>query len=160
MKLYIKQRLFSWVDKFYIKNEYGTDVYYAQGEFFSWGRKLHIYDMSGIEAAFIHRKMFTWLPKYFIEINGNSVCELVKEIAFFRQSYRLEGLDWQLEGDFWAHEYSLSGRGHTLMSMSKHWFVWGDSYELDIADPAYELLCLCVALAVDCVTADAESSNN
>ncbi|MCL1808016.1 MAG: hypothetical protein FWG31_09995 [Oscillospiraceae bacterium] len=29
-------------------------------------------------------------------------------------------------------------------------FSWGDSYELDIADPQNELLCLCVALAVDC----------
>ena len=29
----------------------------------------------------------------------------------------------------------------------------GDSYELDIADPRNELLCLCVALAVDCALA-------
>ena len=39
------------------------------------------------------------------------------------------------------------------MRLSKKWFSWGDSYELDIADQRNELLCLCVALAVDCALA-------
>ena len=65
MKLYIKQKVFSWRDRFLVKDESGNDRFAAEGEF----------------------------------------------------------------------------------------FTWGDSYELDIADAQNELLCLCVALAVDCAMA-------
>ena len=95
------------------------------------------------------------MPRYFVEIGGKSVCEIVKEFTFFKPSYRLEGIPWRMKGDFWAHEYTLddNNNGRRIMGMSKKWFTWGDSYELDVADPNDELLCLCVTLAVDCVLA-------
>ena len=45
MKLYIKQKVFSWGDKFTVKDEAGRDRYYVEGEVFTFGRKLHVYDM-------------------------------------------------------------------------------------------------------------------
>jgi len=157
MRLYLKQKVFSWRDRFFVKDENGEDRYTVEGESFSWGKKLHVYNTDGSEAAFIRQKVFSFLPRYFIEIGGNVVCEMVREFAFFRQSYRLEGLSWHLDGDFMAHEYSLTNSGQVIMSLSKKWFTWGDSYELDIADPHNELLCLCAALTVDCAM---ETQNN
>ena len=40
MKLYIKQKVFSWGDKFTVKDETGRDRYYVEGEIFTFGRKL------------------------------------------------------------------------------------------------------------------------
>ena len=40
------------------------------------------------------------------------------------------------------------------MRISKAWLTWGDAYERDISDPQIELLCLCVALAIDCINTD------
>ena len=37
MKLYIKQKVFSWVDRFTVFDETGADKFYVEGEFFSWG---------------------------------------------------------------------------------------------------------------------------
>ncbi len=155
MKLYIRQKVFSWRDKFFVKDETEQDRYAVEGEFFSWGKKLHVYDMSGREAAFIRQRVMAFMPRYFIELGGRSVCEIVKQLTFFRQSYRLEGVPWHLDGDFWAHEYQLIENQTVVMRMSKHWFTWGDSYELEIFDPRNELLCLCIALAVDCAMASA-----
>ena len=160
MKLYLKQKVFSWRDRFYVKDENGNDRYAVEGEIFSWGKKLHIYDANGAETAFIRQKVLAWRPRFFVEIDGRVVCEVVKEITFFKQSYRIDGLSWHLGGDFWAHEYSLADSGRQVMRLSKKWFAWGDSYELDIADPRDELLCLCVALAVDCALDIQESSSN
>jgi len=160
MKLYLKQKVFSWRDRFFAKDEYGNDRYAVEGELFTWGKKLHIYDANGNEAAFIRQKIFSWLPRYFVEIDGRVVCEIVKEFTFFKPSYRLEGLSWRVEGDFFAHEYSLYDNNRQIMRMSKKWFTWGDSYELDIADARDELLCLCVTLAVDCALAGSNSSSN
>ena len=158
MKLYLKQKVFSWRDRFYAKDENGIDRYSVEGEIFSWGKKLHIYDTSGSEAAFIRQKVFSFLPRYIIEINGQVACEIVKEFTFFRQSYRLDGLSWRLDGNIWAHEYSLTDNGRHIMRLSKKWFTWGDSYELDITDPQNELMCLCVSLAVDCALAQADEA--
>ena len=32
MKLYMKQKVFSWADRFTIKDEYGADKYYVEGQ--------------------------------------------------------------------------------------------------------------------------------
>ena len=159
MKLYMKQKVFSWGDKFTIADENGQTRYTVEGEIFSWGKKLHVYDSKGYEVAFIRQKLFSWLPRYFIEIGGNVVATVVKDIAFFRQSYHLEGMPWQLDGDFWAHDYILEENGLTVMRMKKAWFTWGDSYELEIIDPQNEILCLCVTLAVDCAVSQSQNSN-
>lgn len=160
MKLYLKQKVFSWGDRFFAKDEEGNDRYSVVGEIFSWGKKLHIYDMQGNEAAFIRQKVFSFLPRYFVEMDNQVVCEIVKEFTFLRPSYRLEGLPWRLSGDLWAHEYTLTAHGGEVMRLSKQWFTWGDSYELDITHPQDELLCLCVTLAVDCALASAQNASH
>jgi uncharacterized protein YxjI len=150
MKLYLKQKIFSWRDRFFVKDESGNDRYSVQGEILSFGKRLRVYDESGAEVAFIRQKVMSWLPRFFVEMNGRVVCTIVMELTFFRQSYRVEGLAWHLAGDFWAHEYSLTENGREIMRLSKKWFTWGDSYELNITDNQNELMCLCIALAVDC----------
>lgn len=150
MKLYMKQRVFSWTDRFDIADEQGNTRYYVEGELFSWGKKLHVYNRSGQEVAFIRQKLMAWLPQYFIEINGRTVASVVKEFTFFRPSYRVDGLPWKMQGDLWAHDYVMHNNGRDVMRLSKAWFTWGDSYELEILNPEDELLSLCVTLAVDC----------
>jgi uncharacterized protein YxjI len=157
MKLYIKQKVFSWGDRFLIKDEEGGDRYSAQGEILSWGRKLHLFDGNGQEVAFIRQKLLTWLSRYFIEID-NQTYTLVKEFTFLHQRFHLDELPWVIEGNFSAHEYMISQGEEIIMSMSKHWLTWGDSYELDIPNPEHELLCLCIALGIDCMVADQSRS--
>ena len=157
MKIYIKQKVFSWRDRFAVKDASGADRYYAQGELFSWGRKLHIYAQNGQEVAFVRQKMWSWRPSYFIELGGCTY-KLVREFTFFKQRLHVEGLPWVMRGNFWAHEYTLHDGQNLIMQMSKHWFTWGDSYELDIPNPQNELLCLGIALAVDCMQADAQNN--
>ena len=158
MKLYMKQKVFSWTDKFNIVDEQGNERYYVEGELFSWGKKLHIYDRTGREVAFIRQKLMSWLPRYYVEINGVVVATVVKEFTFIKPSYRVEGLPWTMEGNFWEHNYVMHDSVYEIMRLSKAWFTWGDSYELEIFNPANELLCLSVTLAVDCAVA--QSQNN
>jgi uncharacterized protein YxjI len=158
MKLYIKQKVFTWRDRFNIKDEEGLDRYSVAGEIFTWGRKLHVYDAAGNEVAFIRAKVLTFLEqKYFIELGGQTFT-LIKEFTFFKPKFRLEGVPWRMEGQFLEHEYSLFSDSQTVMSISQKWFTWGDSYELDIAEPQNELLCLCIVLAVDGMKQDSASA--
>ena len=157
MKLYMKQKVFSWTDRFTIKDEEGQDRYFVEGEFLTLSKKLHIFDGSHHEVAFIRQKLLSLLPRYFVEIDGQEVCQIVKRFTLFTPKYELEGIGWNVQGDFWAHEYSVYDGGKTIMHLSKHWFTWGDSYELDIADPKDELLCLSIVLAIDAVISQART---
>ena len=151
MKLYIKQKVFSWGDKFTVKDEAGRDRYYVEGEIFTFGRKLHVYDMSGREVAFIKQEVWSWMPRYYVFCGDRQVAEIKKEFTFLFPKYNIEGLGWEINGSFMAHDYEITQSGRTIVRISKEWMTWGDSYELDIANPADELVALAVVLTIDCV---------
>lgn len=153
MKLYIRQKVFSWVDRFTVMDETGQDKYYVEGEFFSFGKKLHVYDMTGAERTFIQQKVFSFLPRYFVYAGGQQVAEIVKEFTFLRPKYTIEGLGWEISGDFWAHDYEILQNDRPIVTIHKEWMTWGDCYELDIADDRDEIIALSVVLAIDSVMA-------
>jgi uncharacterized protein YxjI len=153
MKLYIKQKVFSWNDKFSVYDVSGTERYFVEGEIFSWGKKLHVYDSMEQEAAFIRQEVFTLLPKFIVSVAGQDIAKIVKEFTFFKPRYRIDGLNWEIDGDFWDHDYEITKNGRTIVRLSKEWFTWGDCYELDIEDPKDEIVALAVVLAIDCVLA-------
>lgn len=158
MKLYIKQKVFSWRDRFTVYDEDGRDKYYVEGEVFSWGKKLHVYNTLGREVAFIHQEVWSFLPKYYVTVNGEQAAEIVKEFSFLFPRYRIDGLGWQIEGRFMEHDYEITKSGHPIVTISKEWMTWGDSYELSVADPRDEIMALSVVLTIDCVMAARNNS--
>ncbi len=151
MRLYVKQKVFSWTDKFTVKDEQGRDRYYVEGELFSLSKKLHIYNMQGEEVAMIKQKLFSLLHRFFVNVGGEQVAEIVKELTLFKHKYRIDGLGWEVNGDFWAHDYEILCRAQPVVTIHKQWMTWGDCYELDIANPADEINALAVVLSIDCV---------
>lgn len=151
MKLYIKEKVFTWGDQFTVKDERGNDRYVVEGEVFSWGKKLHVYDMTGREVAFIKQEVWSFLPRYYVFCGDRQVAEIKKEFTFFFPKYRIDGLGWEIDGSFMAHEYEITQSGRTIVSIRKEWMTWGDSYELNITNPSDEIVALAVVLTIDCV---------
>lgn len=149
MKLYLKQKAFSWRNKFFVYDENGNDKYYVEGELFSLEKKLHIYDLQGNELRLIYQKVMSFLPKYYISKNGEDAALVVKNFTFFSQSYSVENFGWEVKGNFTAHEYEISSGSGAVATVSKHWFTFGDSYEIDIADGVNEVDALAVVLIID-----------
>ena len=152
MKLYIKEKVFTWGDQFTVRDEYGNDKYLVEGEVFTWGKKLHVYDLAGNEVAFIKQEVWSFLPRYYVFCGEEQVAEIRKEFSFLFLRYRIDGLNWDIQGEFLAHEYEITQNGCSIARISKEWMTWGDSYELDIQDPADEIVALAVVLTIDCVT--------
>ena len=153
MKLYIKQKVFTWGDKFTVRDEAGRDRYYVEGEVFTFGKKLHVYDVHGREVAFIRQELWSWMPRYDVFCNERHVAQIKREFTFMFPKYTIDGLGWEIDGSFWAHDYQITQNGRQIVSISKEWMTWGDSYELDISDPRDELIALAVVLTIDCVMA-------
>ncbi len=160
MKLYIKQKVFTWGDQFTVKDERGEDRYYVEGEIFSFGKKLHIYNMAGREVAFIKQEVWKFMPQYTVFCDGREVATIRKEFTFLFPRYVIDGLGWEIDGSFMAHDYEITEAGKTIVSINKEWMTWGDTYELTITDPRQEILALAVVLTIDCVLAAQAAANS
>ena len=149
MELYIKQRVFTWGDRFSVYNAEGCEQFYVEGEVFTFGKKLHLYDFSGRELAFIQQRLLSFFPKFHIYRDGNAIAEVVREFALFRQWYTVHGLDWEVEGDFTGHEYAVKNGNQPVAFVSKQWFSWGDTYRIDIQPGVDVVAALAVVLVID-----------
>ena len=150
MKLYIKEKVFSWKDKFWVKDENGNDKYLVEGEMISFGKKLHVYDVDGNEVAFIREHMWSVLPAYRVFCNNQQVAEIKKKFTMLLPKYTIEGLNWEVKGKVNVHRYEIIQGERTIVSINKKWMTWADTYELDIANGEDEIIALAVVLAIDC----------
>ena len=157
MKLYIKQKVFSFRDRFTVKDEYGEDKYYVEGEILSLGKKLRIYDMDGNELAFVRERLLAFMPKFTIEINGSEIAEIIKRFTFLRPKYYVDGLGWDVEGDFFSHNYDITDGNKIIVSIHKQFMAWGDTFEIDVQKDNDEIIALAVVLAIDAVMDAANS---
>lgn len=148
MKLYIKQSVFTLKDKFAVKNEAGLDVFYVEGSFMRIPKMFKVYDNRQNKVAVIERQMFRLMGHYDIKTSDQHLT-LSREFTLFKPSYRIEGLNWRLSGNFLARNYSVLTGNRPIMHLSKHWFTWGDSYELNIESSDDALLALCIAICID-----------
>ncbi len=148
MKLYIKQAIFTLGEQFVVKNENGEDQFYVEGSFLQIPKQFKVFDKNHDQVATINRQMFRMFGQYDITTNTNSIT-LKRQFSLFRQSYVIEGIDWYLQGNFTGHNYQLIRGNNPIMHLSKHWFTWGDSYELDIHDDHDAVLALCIAISID-----------
>ena len=153
MKLCIRQKVFSWNDRFTVYDELGHDRYYVEGEIFSFGKKLHVFDLNGKESAYIQQKLFTFLPKYTVYTDNCVIAEVVKEFTFFTPHYTVRGLNWEVRGDFFAHNYEIIQNNRMIGRVQKEWLTWGDCYTLELFDAGDEISALAVVLTIDCAMA-------
>lgn len=152
MKYYVKQKVFSWNDHFCVYDSAENEILTVKGEFFSFGKNLAILDLAGNELYRIEQELFRFRPRYHVTKNGEVVATVVKEFSMFRPYYTVEGPGWEIEGDFFDHDYEITSQGRSVASVQKQWLTWGDTYEVDadeaLCDP---VIALAVAIIIDSV---------
>jgi len=149
MKLFMKQKIFSFKDKFFVYDEWGKEKYSVEGELISLGKRLHVRDARGEELAFIKQRILSFSPRYKIFVGGNEVAEVLKHFTLFKPHYSVLGTNWEVRGDFFDHEYAVYDNDLPVATVKKEWLSWADTYSIEIAPYADELTALCVVLVID-----------
>lgn len=149
MKLLIKQRVFSWSDTYDVYDEDGNAKYFVKAEFLTLGHRLHVYDAYQNEVGLIQERLFTLMPVFDIEINGVVQGTIEKRFSLFKPKYDVEFHGWRAEGDFLGWDYDVYSGCCPVVHISKELFHWGDTYVLDFANPADELMGLLLVIAID-----------
>jgi len=150
MELLIKQRVFSWTDTYDVCDASGAAKYFVKGDLFSLGHRIHIYDKhTGEELGCVQQRLLTLLPTFDISVGGCPVGSVKKKFTFFTQDYLVDYQGWDVEGDFLGWEYQVIEGNREVMSISKEWLAWGDTYTLRYRDPADEIPGLLLVIAID-----------
>ena len=149
MRLWFKQRFFSWFDSYDIYDEEGNVVYTVEGQL-AWGHCLHVLDAEGNHIGTVQEKIFTLLPKFEMYVGEEYVGCIQKEFTFFFPRYDIDCNGWQVDGDFMEWEYTVkTGCGCLVASISKQLWNGTDTYTIAVADPRDALCALMLVLAID-----------
>ena len=77
----------------------------------------------------------------------------------FTPKYNIDYKGWRLEGDFMQWNYKVYEGSRLVVNIEKQLFQWGDTYVLDISNPADELPALMVAIAMDAAKCSDDDNN-
>lgn len=153
MRYIMKQKLFSFGDKFAIRNEKDEDVFFVNGEVFSLGHKLSFEDPQGNELLYISQKLLSFQPTYELYRGDQHVATIQKELfTFFKCTFDIhidDKGDLSAEGNLSDHEYTFNRDGEAIAQVSKQWFSWADTYGVEIADGEDPLLILASTVVID-----------
>ena len=149
MRMYFKQRLFSWFDSYDIYDEQGKVIYEVKGQL-SWGHCLKIFDAYGSEVGTVKERVLTFLPKFEVYLGDRYLGCISKEFSFFVPKYDIDYNGWHIEGDFLEWDYQITdGNGGTVAVITKELFHISDQYVIDVPDQSNALIALMFVLAID-----------
>ena len=149
MKLLFRQRMFSWFDSYDIFDESENTVYIVKGEL-AWGHCLKIFDAEDREVGCVKERVFTFLPKFEIYMSDKYIGCIEKEFSLFSPKYNIDFNGWDVEGDFFEWDYTISDAdGVRIATVSKELFRLTDTYVIDVENPSDALYALMLVLAVD-----------
>ena len=149
MRMYFKQRMFSWFDSYDIYDEQGNTLYVVKGQL-AWGHCLKIFDANGNEVGTVKERLLTFLPKFEIYFGDNYLGCIKKEFSLFNPQYDIEYNGWHIDGSFMEWDYNITdGSGRLVASISKEILHLTDQYVIDVEDSQDALIALMFVLAID-----------
>ena len=149
MRMYFKQRMFSWFDSYDIYDEQGNALYVVKGQL-AWGHCLKIFDAYGQEVGTVKERLLTFLPKFEIYLGDTYLGCIKKEFSFFKPQYDIEYNGWHIDGSFLEWDYNITDSdGYTVATISKEILHWTDQYVIDVVDENDALTALMFVLAID-----------
>lgn len=148
---YIKQRIFTITDRYFVYDQYQQPTYEVNGKFFTIGDELTLTNLKGEELFRIKQRIMSLFGAYDV-YKQNKLCATIKRRAtLFRPKLDIESDDgnFEIEGDFWDYNFSILKDGHTIGTIEKEWLTLRDSYKLTVNDSELETLFISMVIAID-----------
>jgi uncharacterized protein YxjI len=150
----MKQKLVSFGDDFWIKNEEGEKVYKANGKMLRVRDTLFFEDRNGRELCKIQTKVLRVKDSMEIEDPNGRRLAMVKKaiISPVRDRWTVkisDGPDLKVQGNILDHEYDIGEGRDKIAEISKKWFRIRDSYGVQIESGQNDIVLLAVTVAID-----------
>ncbi|MBN2879776.1 MAG: LURP-one-related family protein [Clostridia bacterium] len=163
MRVSIKQKVFSFGDKFSVNAEDGTPIIYVEGKVFSVGNKLKVLGSDGSELFYIEQKVFKLLPEYRIFSGGQEIAFIKKEFTFLKPKINITSTygNFTIDGNMIGYNFSISKNGKVVGTVSKKFVAFSDSYTLDIFDEEENIpFLITLTIVIDQILHDGDNRNS
>ncbi len=161
---YLKQKVFSFRDRYKIYDEEQNLLYHVKGHYFSITHKMDFIDESNDALLYqFRRKLLSFLPTYFMyDELGDTIATVHRNWSFFTKKVSVTTKDktYQIEGAFYAHAFDILDQGTVVASIKKRWISWGDTYEITIVDESDEAFYLALVILIDSIFHDNRSRSS
>lgn len=136
---------------FVVLNSSGRPVYEVTGEFSSFGRRFFLLDAERNVVGRISSVHISSVCRYSISAGGERVRVSVNPSSA-RRPVAIRGKRWRFRGSLLLRSFDVvdESRQAVVMTHGRCWEMGGNCYAVEIAEPEYGPLCLCLAVVVDC----------
>ena len=149
MKLLFKQKVFSWFDSYNVFDEDGNTVFTVKGAV-SLGHLLNVFDGMGNKIGYVKQKIFSTLPRFDIFIGDSRIGSISKKFSLFKPKFSIDFNGWQVSGNMLGRDYGVvDSEGKAVASVSKQIWNVGDTYVIDVCDPADAVYAMLLVIAID-----------
>lgn len=132
MKLYIKEKVISIHNKFYIQDENHNNIYEVSNKVVTIGRKTTIKDMAEKELVYIEREPFKLVEDYYHIFINNEEIQLIKKFKILATKYQLSN-GYSVEGDALKLNFTIYDENkNEIASIKKNFISLPDKYEINI----------------------------
>lgn len=152
MKVYIKNKFWSWGGGSSVVNENKEPVFQVKGKVFSITRKKYLCDLDGNRLYTIRNKWFNWfIHKAFIYDSDNNKIATVKDKWFnVNQEYFVMGYkdEIKIQGKFFGLTTQILKNGEVIGTIRRQITFINDAFELDAAEEDIPFL-IALVIAID-----------
>ncbi|HEX8733026.1 MAG TPA: LURP-one-related family protein [Ktedonobacterales bacterium] len=153
MRYIIREKFFHLGEDSQITDEQGQPVYEVDGKVLSLRNTLIMRDMRGQEVARVNRQLIALTPTYMIDRPGQDETIVRKHfINLLGDHFTIDipgPHDLEMDGNLFDHEYQVKGEGGVVATVSKRWISLTDTYGVETAPGADDVLILASVLALD-----------
>ena len=162
MKLFVKEKLLSMHNRYYIYNENEELTYEIESKVISIGDKTTIYDKEHNVIAYIEQEIFHFTPHYNVYIEGKYKYQIKKKFHFFKNDYELSNM-YKVEGSTFSLNFTITNNyGKTIALVNRKFLSIGDKYQIEIIEEndIYTILTIIVAITNDVDRSQSNSANS
>ena len=143
-----------------ITDEQERVVYESNTKFPSLHDKTDIVDAQGNHVAHIQKKILTLHQRHFITMADGTSFELASELFHLvKDITNIEGLGWQLRGNFLALNFELYDRDESIIAViGQKMFSIHDKYCIDIYRPEEEDKVVAILITLQHMIKDREAA--
>jgi uncharacterized protein YxjI len=147
----MRQRVFTFRDKFSIFDENQVAKYHVEGKLLSLTNRLEFSDEHNQVLLYAHKPIFSILAKYYIEDSNGQQLAVIKRTLGLRPKFnlQLENKMLKVSGGIFAHSFVIEDGDTLIASIQKRIISWGDTYEITVTDAYAPELSLFIVVLLD-----------
>lgn len=153
-QLYMKQKMFSFNEKFSVTDSEGLACYNVHGSLFKLAKSFTIVDQENQEIGKVTKELFKWMPKFLVEVYGKNSFRIEKQLTFFKSKYQVFSNDIEIEGDILDKYFTVYQGSQKIAIINQKWLAMTSTYEMTIYDQEYEHFIVLLVAAIDFLKAE------